>query len=61
MTSHRIQLTDQSDICSAPSIRKYTRLHTQAGQVEWNLVESHFEANQTLVEPDLGRKELGRI
>jgi hypothetical protein len=28
---------------------------------EHNLVESHFEANQTLVEPDFGRKEFGRI
>jgi hypothetical protein len=28
---------------------------------ERNLVESHFEANRTLVKPDFGRKELGRI
>jgi hypothetical protein len=29
--------------------------------VGMNFVESHFEANLTLVEPGFGRKEFGRI
>jgi hypothetical protein len=29
--------------------------------VERNLLESHFCANRTLVEPDFGRTEFGRI